>query len=222
VIKIVAIIAVLVLAGFGAYYLIQGKASPSTFYPQPSPSASTLPFKLVSPSPIASSSADLTDWRTYTNPTLGASFQYPPTWKIDPEKPGAPFNWIVMLSDQDFLQGQSCRGDCPFFAVSVSVRDFNNQPIDYFINQDLGISTDNKLPDYIKKETITLPNGITATKVTEMPLSYGYFYFVKNNKLYSIKSMVAPFAPGNPNLDPQTVKDLKYLDQLIYSFKFIN
>lgn len=91
-IVIILLIAILVVGGYLIYKLPRTGVTPST--PQPTQLTSVL-----IPKNESTNSAEITNWKTYTNNTYKYSFKYPETWQIEPYFTDKEV-WIVNVNDK--------------------------------------------------------------------------------------------------------------------------
>ena len=179
-----------------------------------------------SPTPIPDPTAN---WKTYADPTLAASFQYPSSWVLNPGQYGISTSttkddWYTYLSDPNYGVS-SCRGDCPVFNVTVSVYN-NDQDLDLvsYIKKDFSSITGGT-GDFsqVKLENTVLASGLSFTKVTGFPGSNYYFLYVLHNKRVYIISVGAGANGMRDDINAARVKqNLTIFDQILSTFKFAN
>ncbi len=220
---ILAILLVSVIAVGIGYFRFKSK-------PVPQPQLTTSSQSISTPAPLIKSTPatdETLNWKTYTDPTLAATFKYPPEWELIPGKYGLTASqkddWYVYINDPNYGD-PSCRGDCRVFGVRISV--YNNaQNLDLmsFIKQNFNSLTGGA-GDFskIKLENAALTDGQSYTKVTGFPGSNYYdLYILHNKRVYKIGVGAGVNDMRDDINDTKVKQNLAKFDQILSTFKFL-
>ena len=167
------------------------------------------------PLPISQSvpvTDEKTNWKTYTDPKLNASFSYPATWDLRTDYPSKD-TWEVTLSDPNYDSG--CTGTCSYFGIRFLVMENPNRlSVSEFI--------DNEYADSAQEVGEVVLEGLTFKKVTgALGISFYALYTQHDDKIY----VIAPSGGLEGMLEdenyPRVKKNLAVFDQILLTFKFI-
>lgn len=166
--------------------------------------------------------ASINTWRTYSDPVFNATFQYPPTWYLNPGMYGNTVtqdSWQVSINDPNYAH-PNCRGDCPYFGIHFTVKNNpKNLSLIEVIEQDYynmtGGTGDSSV---LKVSDVTIAN-IEFKKVLGIPGGAVYYLYTSH---YDKTYVVDPSAGILDDLNTAKVKaNLAIFEQVISTFRFI-
>lgn len=223
---VLVIILIAFAAGIGGYFVYQNSRSKSTAL-SPDQIACTQDAKLCPdgssvgrvgpncefspcPSPQSSSSADMSNWKTYTNTNYYFSFKYPNNLSV---RNDSTSEFIGFLERKDENQSQK-------LVVTVN-KNPNNLGIQELLEKNKPIP-DDRINLRYQSTQITGYDGLLLRY--ENPclgicenIETGKFFtkYIKGN------SVIISFSVDTRNQAGNTLEDEKWLDQILSTFKFI-
>lgn len=80
------------------------KLNPTTWPTNSTIQESQTNSDLSNNSGVLKTNIDTANWNTYSNPQIGASFKYPPKWKVDEASQGENYPDLITISSEDYKE----------------------------------------------------------------------------------------------------------------------
>lgn len=184
--------------------------------------SSTVVVPTTPPQPTVAT-INTSNWLTYTDPTLAATFEYPSSWKLSKGQYTSTLkdSWSADVTDPSY-EKLFCRPYCSSFGVAFSVdnNDQNLSVVDFLKKDDVNKTNFSEL----KLENITLPNGIASTRVTGgLPgttVTLYSFYIPQNKKMYRLSVFAGTDGSIDDINNPKVKENIEIANKILSTFQF--
>jgi hypothetical protein len=185
----------------------------NAIHKQPNQTSTISPNFVLPPIQYATSTADTTNWKTYSNSIF--EFKYPSNWQVSDLGGGAVPGGELSIEKLPIPMPQDCEGDCPSYGISIGVQQINS-PTDFadFLKNENGSHA--ITPEEVQGFEMEQINGQTAYHIQYGMYNEDDTVIYHNGYQYIISDNFFPGADGS-----ETTELLEIAHGIISTFKLI-